>query len=139
MPVYTAQYNTPFIENDLFTVDVDILTDGVKTETVRYQTPVVMAAPWPADQVKALIQRKQDLPTMLSRITAGPVTLPADAVQPTAAQKLWDKNLMKYRRANDAVGAGVITATDTKFVALKTWLKNNNLNNANNYLDLTLT
>jgi hypothetical protein len=127
MAVYTANYNTPFIENDLFTVDVDILTDGVKTETVRYQTPVVKAAPWPADEVKALIQRKQDLPTMLSRITAGPVTLPADPVQPTAAKKAWDLDLMRFRRANDAVNAGAITATNTGFVALKTRLKNNYL------------
>jgi hypothetical protein len=57
----------------------------------------------------------------------------------TAARQLWEKSFQKYRRANDAVGATVITATNAQLVALKTWLKNNNSNNANGYLDMTTT
>jgi hypothetical protein len=90
-------------------------------------------------QVKQHIRNLEGVPTLPTKITNGPLVLPPDPAPMTAARQLWEKNFQKYRRANDAVGATVITATNAQLVALKTWLKNNNSNNANGYLDMTTT
>ena len=124
MAVWTAEKVNPRIEGNSFVVDVEIYKDDVLVKTERFTTSQDQPSDWPSDGVKRLIRSLQDVPTLLDKITAGDMTLPADTVI-DVAEREWMNDFHRAEKAKILVDAGVIQANNAKYTALLTRLRNN--------------
>jgi hypothetical protein len=127
MATYTAKKLNPRVEGNQFLVDIEIYRDGA------------LILPWqlrftqrPTEQeiaylVKGRIDTLKDVQDGTGTITEGDVAIPADpapAVVDTAFQD-WTRDYLRFTRLAPMVQHGIILETNTKWVNVKTRLRNN--------------
>lgn len=132
--MWTATINNKIITNGMLRVNVSF-TDGTQTFTENYETRSGQDANWLNDNIN---RRINDLTSVISFADSIPIgvftpTTPAPTPEPTSGKALYEFRLKKFEAMVSAIRKGLITDTNPSFVSLKTWLKNNFVDE---YIDL---
>ena len=132
---WTAQIKGKIITNGLLKVTVSF-TDGKQTFSENYETRTSQDANWLNDNIKRRIDDLTSVEVFAESITVGAYEVKAveQTAQPTLTGKaLYEYRLKLFEAMVSAIRKGIITDTNTSFVNLKNWLKNNF---ADEYIDL---
>lgn len=133
---WTATVNSKIITNGMLKVNVSF-TDGTQTFTENFETRSGQDANWLNDNINRRITDLTSVIAFADTISTGVFT-PTKAEVTPIEQTLTGKALYEYRlklfeAMVSAIRKGIITDTNTSFVNLKNWLKNNF---ADEYIDL---
>lgn len=132
---WTATINSKIITNGMLKVNVSF-SDGTQTFSENYETRSGQDANWLNDNIKRRMDDLTSVEIFAESITVGAYEVKSaeQTTEPTLTGKaLYQHRLKLFEAMVSAIRKGIITDTNTSFVNLKNWLKNNF---ADEYIDL---
>ena len=107
-------------------------TNGTETFEECYDTHVPQGSGWLNDLIYERLGQLNNIDDMLPTIPVGDYVPTAHVYDPVdTPRELYQVKLALYYRMVEMISVGVIMASNTDYVALKLWLKNNFIANYN--------
>lgn len=134
--MWVAIINSKIINNGLLRVNVSF-SDGNQTFTENYETRSGQSEKWLSDNINRRLTDLISLDSFIETIPLGEFVYNAISSEgedtPSDERALYEYRLNLFEKMVNSIRKGIITDQNPTFLNLKTWLKNNFVDD---YIDL---